>query len=163
MILSNLSLSLLSLLAISTTARLDLWRFLIGDIRQPEERWSYQTPQQLCLWRDESCAALTGRYNRAVTWHFSSPCTKEARRKHNFCLLQWGEKTGILRWHPSPTAFLTYTNSFSSRGIWEGERNGRAGHTQALCGSNKQSQMYPSSPGWIPLSFLQFWRRACSG
>lgn len=67
-----LLLSLLSLLAISTTARLDLWRFLIGDIRQPEQRRSYQTLQQLCLWRDGSCAALTGQYNCTVTWLSSS-------------------------------------------------------------------------------------------
>lgn len=127
-LIQPLPLSLLSLLAISTTARLDLWRFLIGDIRQPEERWSYQTPQ-LCLWRDESCAALMGQCNCAVTWHFSSFCTKEAHREHNLCPLQWGEETGILRWNASPTAFLTYFNSYRTRRIWEWGKNGRVGRT----------------------------------
>lgn len=98
-LIQPLPLSLLSLLAISTTARLDLWRFLIGDIRQPEERWSYQTPQ-LCLWRDESCAVLTGRYSCAVTG--ISPLPVPKRLIGNITCVPSSEEKRQVHWDGMP-------------------------------------------------------------
>lgn len=49
-------------LLISMKVCLDLWRFLIGDIKRPEKGWSYQESQHFCLQNGRHILILLGHF-----------------------------------------------------------------------------------------------------